>query len=58
MSHVRLHPWALWGRGLGTESICVCRKAVGGGGGGGSCWLILEGTAKDSLQIFSLSKTK
>ena len=35
-SRVRLHnhPLAFWGRGLGTESICVCEEAGGWGGVG------------------------
>ena len=49
-SRVRLHnhPLALWGRGLGTESICVCEEAGGGRGGWGGeggvgwCWNVLQ----------------
>ena len=54
MSHVRLHALALRGWGLGTESICVCGKAVGVGGGE-LCWLILERTAKETVSRFSHS---
>ena len=52
MSHVRLHPLALRGWGLGTESICVCGKA---GGGGGGVWVIFECTAKETVSRFSHS---